>query len=68
MNGIFVDTGGWYAAIDRQDRSHEVARHFLENNQLPLVTTDYVMDETVTFNGVVAPGWPINLSARSFQP
>lgn len=48
MNGIFVDTSGWYAAIDRKDRGHEAARLFLENNRLPLVTTDYVMDETVT--------------------
>ena len=48
MNGIFVDTGGWYAAIDRKDRDHEAARRFLENNSLPLITTDYVMDETVT--------------------
>ena len=48
MNGIFVDTGGWYAAIDRQDHGHEAARQFLENNRLPLVTTDYIMDETVT--------------------
>lgn len=46
MNGIFVDTGGWYAAIDRKDRDHEAARRFLENNSLPLITTDYVMDET----------------------
>ena len=22
MNGIFVDTSGWYAAIDRKDRGH----------------------------------------------
>jgi len=48
MNGIFVDTSGWYATIDRHDRSHEAARQFLENNRLRLVTTDYVMDETVT--------------------
>ena len=48
MNGIFVDTGGWYAAIDRKDRDHEAARRFLEKNSLPLITTDYVMDETVT--------------------
>ncbi len=48
MNGIFVDTGGWYAAVARKDRDHDAARRFLENNSLPLLTTDYVMDETVT--------------------
>lgn len=38
MNRIFVDTGGWYAAIDREDRDHEAARRFLEHNSLILIT------------------------------
>ena len=48
MNGDFVDTGGWYAVIDRKDHDHTAARRFLETNRLPLITTDYVIDETVT--------------------
>ena len=48
MNGVFVDTSGWDAIIDRKDSSHPTAREFIEKNRLPLVTTDYVMDETVT--------------------
>lgn len=48
MNEIFVDISGWHATIDRHDRGHEAAQQFLENNRLRLVTTDYVMDETVT--------------------
>jgi predicted nucleic acid-binding protein len=48
MQRIFVDTGGWYAAMVLKDYSHEKAKQFLENNTLPLITSDYVMDETVT--------------------
>ena len=48
MKGIFVDTGGWYAVSDRKDCDHEAARQFLETNHLPLITTDYIVDETVT--------------------
>ena len=48
MNEIFVDISGRYATIDRHDRGHEAAQQFLENDYLRLVTTDYVMDETVT--------------------
>ncbi len=48
MRGIFVDTGGWYATIVRKDHDHESAKQFLTGNDLPLITSDYVMDETVT--------------------
>jgi hypothetical protein len=48
MRKIFVDTGGWYAAAASRDRDHEAAKHFLSGNHLPLMTSDYIMDETVT--------------------
>lgn len=48
MQSIFVDTSGWYAAIVRKDHDHGAAKQFLTNNNLPLMTSDYVMDETVT--------------------
>ena len=48
MQSIFVDTGGWYAAIVRKDHDHKTAKKFLLKNKLPLITSDYVMDETVT--------------------
>ena len=48
MQSIFVDTGGWYAAIVRKDHGHKVAKLFLINNKLLLITSDYIMDETVT--------------------
>ena len=48
MQGIFVDTSGWYATIVRKDHDHAVAKQFLTSNKLALITSDYVMDETVT--------------------
>ncbi len=48
MQSIFVDTGGWFATIVRKDHDHKVAKHFLTNNKLSLITSDYIMDETVT--------------------
>lgn len=48
MQSIFVVTGGWYAAIVRKDHDHKTAKKFLLKNKLPLITSDYVMDETVT--------------------
>jgi len=48
IQSIFVDTGAWFAAIVRKDRDHEAAKQFLKDNALPLITSDYVMDETVT--------------------
>ena len=48
MESIFVDTGGWYALADADDQHHEAVRGWLIQNALPLLTTDYVFDETVT--------------------
>jgi uncharacterized protein len=45
---IFVDTGAWYAGIVPDDDNHQIAREWLEGNAEPLLTTDYVVDETLT--------------------
>ena len=45
---IFVDTGAWYALVDRTDANHTRAVAWLADNTEPLVTTDYVVDETLT--------------------
>lgn len=45
---IFVDTSGWYATIVSKDSDHKAAREFLHHNTSLLITSDYVMDETVT--------------------
>ena len=45
---IFVDTGAWFAAFVPNDVHHQLARTWLESNSLPLLTTDYVLDELLT--------------------
>ena len=51
MNAIFVDTAGWMAGADAADPAHDpvsAARdRALEAGQM-LVTTDFVVDETLT--------------------
>lgn len=42
---LFVDTGVWYAALDRGDTNHGRAVAVLAEDG-PLVTTDYVLVET----------------------
>jgi len=46
----FVDTSGFFAAINPHDQWHEPANSILEQTQprLRLLTTDYVLDETAT--------------------
>ena len=50
---IFVDTGAWYASEVEDDEHHSRARKFLKNDLQAnkygtLVTSDYVLDETLT--------------------
>lgn len=51
MKGVFVDTAGWMACADEGDPVHIPARHArdaaLEQGNI-LITTDYVIDETMT--------------------
>ena len=51
MRATFVDTAGWMACADSADRAHQSARAArdaaLEAGHT-LVTTDYVIDETLT--------------------
>ena len=51
MRGLFVDTAGWMACADEADPAHDgavIARdRWLEKGGL-LITTDYVLDETLT--------------------
>ena len=51
MKGVFVDTAGWMACADGADPAHERARQArdaaLKAGKV-LVTTDYVVDETLT--------------------
>jgi predicted nucleic acid-binding protein len=44
----FVDTGVWYASVVPTDPKHVAVRSWLRANNPPLVTTDFVIDETLT--------------------
>lgn len=51
MKGLFVDTAGWMACADTADPAHLAAREARDaalRRGVLLVTTDYVMDETLT--------------------
>ncbi len=51
MNAVFVDTGGWMACADRGDPAHascRVARDGRLEVGHTLITTDFVIDETLT--------------------
>lgn len=48
MKRLFVDTGAWYAVVDKKDPDHSQAEQFLRNNKIPLLTTNFVFDETIT--------------------
>ena len=45
---IFVDTSAFYALADRTDRLHSPAVRFVETNERLLVTSNFVVHETVT--------------------
>jgi predicted nucleic acid-binding protein len=45
---IFVDTGAWFALLDRSCVEHEVAVRFAAANSEVFVTTDYVLAESLT--------------------
>ena len=45
---IFVDTSAWYALIDTRDQQHQRAIEWHRENTEQLLTTDYVIDETLT--------------------
>jgi hypothetical protein len=49
---VFVDTGAWIALADQSDLFHAQARKItggLKKQNTPLVTSDYVLDETITW-------------------
>lgn len=51
MNAVFVDTGGWMACADQSDPAHVAcmaARDATLEAGSILLTTDFVLDETLT--------------------
>jgi len=45
---IFVDTGAWFSGVVPADPDHARATAWLASNRAPLITTDYIVDETLT--------------------
>jgi len=45
---IFVDAGAWFALSVPTDPDHSAAAGWFAANSQPLLTTDYVIDETLT--------------------
>ncbi len=48
MPQVFVDIGAWYALLDKTDSCHAHAVEFFQSLAHPLVTTNYIADETIT--------------------
>ena len=48
VNGCFVDTSAWFALFVPSDPDHGRVRTALFGTRLKLVTTDYILDETLT--------------------
>ena len=51
LNRVFVDTGGWYSVCMEKDRYHAAGSSYytqLIQNRASLLTSDYVLDETLT--------------------
>ena len=44
----FTDTGAWFAVSVKSDENHVSALTWFRKNQQPLLTTDYIVDETLT--------------------
>jgi predicted nucleic acid-binding protein len=49
---LFVDTSAWVAYYDADDRWHAIAKAAIDtllNQRVTFVTSDYVLDEAITF-------------------
>ena len=45
---VFVDTSAWFAYFVRRDPDHPAAVQWIRANRLPLLTTDFILDELFT--------------------
>ena len=45
---IFVDTGAWAAFFVEKDTFHQAAVRWMQENWVPLISSDYVLDELLT--------------------
>jgi len=66
---IFVDSGAWFALLVPSDSNHPAATVWSSGNDEPLVTTDYVIDETLTLlRARGEPAKAIAFGNRMFDP
>lgn len=52
MNKVFVDSGGWIACIDKNDKHHKEAVEYFKNLREKgntLITSNYIKSETLTW-------------------
>ena len=47
---IFVDTGVWYSLLVPTDPNHQKTAKWFDSVAQPIVTSDYVVDETLTLS------------------
>ena len=47
FGSVFVDTSAWYALVDKSDRDHTSAVDLIKKVNRPLVTSNYIFDETL---------------------
>lgn len=45
---IFVDTSAWFASVVPSDPDHQAVSIWMRQNTEALLTTDYIVDETLT--------------------
>ena len=50
MPYISVDTGAWYALLDKSDANHHAAVKLKDSLVHPLVTSNYIVDEVITLS------------------
>jgi hypothetical protein len=65
---IFVDTGAWFASVVPWDANHAAAVAWLGQNREILITTDYILDETLTLLRVRKEPDPLWPSENNYSP
>lgn len=49
VEAILVDTSAWFALLNKRDASHEtLSRFFEQEKHYRYITTNYIIDETIT--------------------
>jgi predicted nucleic acid-binding protein len=47
---VFIDTSGFFSILSPHDRDHDAAMRWMVDfgARTPIITTDYILDETIT--------------------